>query len=74
MLLYHNAKSEKARNSAFIRWSKLKTDANALQTHSDRNAIKESIVKESKEKDRIGYQLKPAGRILLQNPGLWGPP
>ena len=46
-----NAKSEKARNSAFIRWSKLKTDANALQTHSDRNAIKESIVKESKEKD-----------------------
>lgn len=52
-----NAKSEKARNSANIRWSKLKIDANALQTHSDRNAIKESIVKENKVKDNGEFEL-----------------
>lgn len=47
-----NAKSEKARNSANIRWSKLKIDANALQSYCDRNAIKESKVKESKVKEK----------------------
>lgn len=52
-----NAKSEKARNSANIRWSKLKTDANALPPQSDRNAIKESIVKENKEKDNGEFEL-----------------
>lgn len=41
-------KSSKARKSAFDRWSKTKSDANALQTQSDSNAIKESKVKESK--------------------------
>ena len=38
-------KSVKAKESANKRWGK---DANAMRTHSDRNAIKESKVKESK--------------------------
>ena len=42
-----NEKSNKARESAQKRWIK---DANALQTQSDSNAIKESKVKESKRK------------------------
>ena len=47
------AKSEKARQAALKRWEKIETckrNANALQTHSDRNAskVKESKVKESK--------------------------
>jgi hypothetical protein len=41
-------KSKKARESALIRWNKNTDDANALQTESDSNAIKESKVKESK--------------------------
>lgn len=44
-------KSAKARESALNRWSKVKTDANALQTHSERNAIKERKGKEIKEKE-----------------------
>lgn len=42
-----NEKSNKARESAQKRWTK---DANALQTQSESNAIKESKVKESKRK------------------------
>lgn len=42
-----NDKSNKARESAQKRWTK---DANALQTQSDSNAIKESKLKESKRK------------------------
>jgi hypothetical protein len=42
-----NEKSEKARTSASKRWN----DTNAMQTHSDSIAIKESKVKESKLKD-----------------------
>lgn len=42
-----NDKSTKARESAQKRWTK---DANALQTQSDSNAIKESKLKESKRK------------------------
>jgi hypothetical protein len=45
-----NSKSEKARQSAFKRWNKVKTDANALHSHSEGNAIKDSIVKDSIEK------------------------
>lgn len=41
-----NEKSQKARESAFKRWNK---DANALQTQSECNAIKESKEKEIKE-------------------------
>lgn len=41
-------KSKKASDSAKARWSK---DANALQTQSDSNAIKESKVKENKLKE-----------------------
>jgi len=42
-------KSKKARESASYRWNKNKEDANALQTQSYSNAIKESKVKESKK-------------------------
>ena len=44
-------KSKKARESASYRWKKLNSDANALQTHSDGNAIKERKGKEKKVKD-----------------------
>ena len=48
-----DAKSKKARASAKKRWSeKSKEDANALQTHSERNAIKERKGKEIKEKKK----------------------
>jgi len=43
-----DAKSKKARESARYRWDKLKTDANALQTGSNSNTIKEKKVKEIK--------------------------
>ena len=46
-------KSEKARQAALSRWEK-KDNANAMQTHSERNALKESKVKESKAKETIG--------------------
>jgi hypothetical protein len=42
-------KSKSARQSALIRWSKSETDANALQTQSEGNAIKERKVKEKKD-------------------------
>ena len=45
-----NKKSETARQSAFKRWDKNKADANAMQTHSEGNAIKERKGKEIKEK------------------------
>ena len=45
-------KSEKARQAALSRWEK-KDDANAMQTHSERNALKERKVKESKGKEII---------------------
>lgn len=48
-----NQKSEKARLSAMNRWNKSESNANALQTHSEGNAIKESKVKESKLKENI---------------------
>jgi uncharacterized protein YdaU (DUF1376 family) len=42
-------KSEKARQSAFFRWNKpKKRNANAMRTQCERNAIKESKVKERK--------------------------
>jgi hypothetical protein len=44
-----NTKSLKARESANKRWNNTKEYANALQTQSDSNAIKESKVKENKE-------------------------
>ena len=49
-----DAKSEKARKSAFARWDKTeeepKEDANAMQTQSDSNAIKNSIEEDSIDK------------------------
>ena len=48
-LIKRKGKSELARQSANLRWSKPKTkDANAMRTQCDGNAIKESKVKESK--------------------------
>lgn len=45
------AKSKKARQSAFYRWNKSDSNANALQTHTEGNAIKERKEKERKEKE-----------------------
>ena len=44
-----NEKSKKARDSASYRWSKSESNANALPTQTDSNAIKESKGKEIKE-------------------------
>lgn len=58
-----NEKSKKARESASYRWKKKRenanvpaSDANALQTESDGNAIKERKEKDSKGNQRKGYQ------------------
>ena len=48
-----DAKSRKARESALYRWNKSETNANAMQTHTECNAKKESKVKESKVKETI---------------------
>jgi len=48
-----NDKSEKARQSAFKRWDKNKGNANAMQTHSDSNAINERKEEEIKEKENL---------------------
>jgi len=46
-----NERSESARLSAISRWEKYRENANAMQTHSDGNAIKDSKVKERKGKE-----------------------
>jgi hypothetical protein len=50
---FRNEKSLKARESAHKRWNNSSTDANALRTLCDSNAIKERKVKESKVKESI---------------------
>lgn len=45
-----NEKSAKAKHSANLRWNKVKEDANALQPHSEGNAIKEKKGKDINEK------------------------
>lgn len=50
-LYERNQKSVKATESARERWRKARNDANAMRSHSEGNAIKESKVKESKLKD-----------------------
>ena len=59
-----NAKSKKASESANYRWSKLKDDANAMQTQCDSNAIKERKGKEIKETKEITYN-KVVDEILI---------
>lgn len=54
-----DSKSTKARESAFKRWNKCERNANALQTQSEGNAIKESKEKEIKENKEITEVLKP---------------
>ena len=49
-------KSEKARESAGMRWNK-KQNANAMRTHSDSNAIKESKVKDIKENNIVQNEI-----------------
>jgi hypothetical protein len=51
-----NNKSEKARESAFKRWNKIKSDAKAMQSHSEGNAIKERKGKEIKE-NKIAFSI-----------------
>jgi len=41
-----NSKSDKARDSANLRWKRIKDDANALRSDTSRNAIKDSIGKD----------------------------
>lgn len=59
-----NEKSEKARKSAFKRWNRTKKDANAMQSHSEGNAIKERKGKERK-KDLIQRQEEFKNEIEL---------
>lgn len=65
-------KSEKARESANKRWNKTSENANALQTHSEGNALKErkgkeSKVKESKEEEKEvdNFSSSSTQKILL---------
>lgn len=58
-----DAKSIKARESAFKRWNKDSKDANALPTQSDCNAIKESKVNENKENNIDSRKLKFADTL-----------
>lgn len=51
-------KSKKATESAKMRWNKCDSNANALQTQSDCNAIKESKVKESKNNKKELFDFK----------------
>jgi uncharacterized protein YdaU (DUF1376 family) len=51
-----NEKSTKARESANKRWNKTEKDANALQTQCEPNAIKESKLKEIKEKKETIFE------------------
>ncbi len=54
-----NEKSEKARESANARWNKVpKDNANAIQTQSDSNAIKEKKGKENKLKENKPNSIK----------------
>lgn len=50
-----NERSEKAKESANARWAKVSTDANALPTQSDSNAINKIKEKEIKEKYFIEF-------------------
>jgi len=54
-----NEKSAKASKSAHYRWQKHKENANAMQTHSDSNAIKEKKGKESNnnKENKIDFEL-----------------
>lgn len=61
-------KSAKARLSAISRWSQNKTDANALRTECERNAIKERKGKENKEKKSNGvHKFTPPSLLDVQN-------
>ena len=81
-----NDKSEKARKAAEARWGKASnskvsakskkkqsdSNADAMQTHSERNAIKESKGKEIKEKDTTTAAVSPID-FYQQNFGVLNP-
>lgn len=58
-------KSAKARESASKRWEECKRNADAMRSHSDGNAIKESKVKEKKGKESKDSSGKPDGITKL---------
>ena len=62
-----NNKSESARQSAFCRWGKKKTDANAMRTQCDSNAIKERKGKERKRKEFIKPSLEEVEKYFFEN-------
>jgi len=83
-----DSKSQKAKESALKRWNKAdsnanasKKNANALQSHCEPNAIKESKGKENKEKNRIEEEkeedfdvdtLDDSSNSILPKPNSWG--
>lgn len=64
------SKSEKARESAHKRWDKCQRIANALQSESDCNAIKESKGKDIKEKKENETKENTKGACDEKKPGL----
>lgn len=60
-------KSKKAKQSAMQRWQQKSDDANALQTHSERNAnkVNKSKVKESKLNNKNIFTLGEFQNVLL---------
>jgi len=71
-----NEKSEKARQSAINRWEKMRTqsevNANALQSDSEGNAIKESKVKESKLDFSLFWNIYPRKEKKKDAEVKWG--
>lgn len=61
-----NSKSVKARQSANKRWGKSEGNANALQSESEPNAIKDSIVKNKKGKENSLLSRKKAFGLTLE--------
>lgn len=67
-----NDKSEKARQSAFKRWNKIKPDANVMRTHSEGNAIKErKVYKRKNNKINIYPEFQDFKKYALEkNPSI----
>jgi hypothetical protein len=64
-LEFREKKTLNAKKSANYRWSKNNEDANALQTHSESNAIKESKVNKSKINNIEERKLKFASTLEI---------
>lgn len=58
-LLERQGKSDKAKASAYYRWSQSERNANAIRPHTDRNAIKErKEIKEKKETNDSNFDFE----------------